>query len=111
MSYTDKTLSCRDCGADFIFTADDQEFHDQKGFTNVPGRCASCRAKRKAEGGFGGGSRSGGGGGGTREMHSATCSACGQACQVPFAPSGTKPVYCSACFQGQRSSSSSGSRW
>ena len=115
MSYTDKTLSCRDCGTSFVFTAGEQEFHAQKGFSNTPGRCPDCRAQRKAAGGFGGGSggnanrRSGSGGGGVREMHSATCATCGKQCQVPFQPSGEKPVYCSDCFQGQRSSRPS--RW
>ena len=110
MSYTDKNLTCRDCGRTFVFTAGEQEFHDQKGFTNTPGRCPDCRAANKAQRG-GGGYRSGG----PREMHSATCSACGKSCQVPFQPSGEKPVYCSDCFQGQRSGgnsySSRSSRW
>ena len=44
MSYTDKNLTCRDCGRTFVFTAGEQEFHDQKGFTNTPGRCPDCRA-------------------------------------------------------------------
>ncbi len=112
MSYTDKNLSCRDCGKGFVFTAGEQEFHDQKGFTNTPGRCPECRAARKAQGGFGGGRRSGGGNSGPREMHSAVCAACGKTCQVPFQPSGEKPVYCSDCFQGQRNNSPRGnSRW
>jgi CxxC-x17-CxxC domain-containing protein len=98
MSYTDKTLNCRDCGQAFVFTAGEQEFHEQKGFTNTPGRCPACRAANKAARGGGGGFRSGGG---PREMFSATCSSCGKSCQVPFQPSGTKPVYCSDCFQGQ----------
>jgi len=105
LSYTDKTLSCRECGKSFVFTAGEQEFHEQRGFTNTPGRCPDCRAARKAQGGFGGGSR---GGGGAREMFTATCSACGKSCQVPFQPSGGKPVYCSDCFQGQRNSRPSG---
>ncbi len=114
MSYTDKNLTCRDCGHTFVFTVGEQEFHEQKGFTNTPGRCPECRAAHKAQSGFGGGRREGGSSG-PREMHSATCASCGKACQVPFQPSGEKPVYCSDCFQGQRSSSrpSSGrsSRW
>ncbi len=105
MSYTDKTLSCRDCGQSFVFTAGEQEFHAEKGFTNTPGRCPACRSARKASGGFGGGSR---GTGGPREMHTATCSACGKECQVPFVPSGEKPVYCSDCFQSQRGGGSRG---
>ena len=108
MSYTDKTLTCRDCGRSFTFTAGEQEFHAEKGFTNTPSRCPDCRAQRKASG-FGG---SGGGGrrqsSGPREMHEATCSACGKSCQVPFQPSGEKPVYCSDCFQSQRGGAGGG---
>ncbi len=109
MSYTDKTLTCRDCSSNFVFTVGEQEFHAQKGFTNTPGRCPDCRAAHKAQSGFGGGRSSGG----AREMHSATCAACGKSCQVPFQPSGEKPVYCSDCFQGQRNSrpDSRSSRW
>ena len=33
------------------------------------------------------------------EMHSATCDKCGARCEVPFRPSGSKPVYCSDCFR------------
>src|SRR4029077_19262639 len=50
----------------------------------------------------GGGASLGGGGRGTREMFSATCSSCGQEAQVPFQPSGDKPVYCSTCFEQRR---------
>lgn len=53
--YTDKTLGCADCGQEFTFTAREQEFYADRGFTE-PRRCASCRASRKA-------ARSGGGGG------------------------------------------------
>jgi CxxC-x17-CxxC domain-containing protein len=122
---------------DFVFTAGEQEFYSQKGFTNEPSRCPSCRQQRKASGG-GRGSRdsygdrggyssggysdrgsysSGGGGGysdrGSREMHSATCASCGREALVPFVPRGDKPVYCSDCFQQQRGggSSSRGGRW
>jgi CxxC-x17-CxxC domain-containing protein len=126
MSYADKTLTCRDCGMDFVFTSGEQEFYAQKGFTNEPTRCPSCRQQRKAGGGgrSGGGysdrdsyssrgndrdSYSRGGGGGAREMHSATCASCGKEALVPFVPRGDKPVYCSDCFQQQRASSSS--RW
>jgi CxxC-x17-CxxC domain-containing protein len=57
MSYADKTLTCRDCGTQFVFTAGEQEFYAQKGFTNEPTRCPSCRQARKQ----GGGGRGGGG--------------------------------------------------
>jgi len=38
------------------------------------------------------------------EMHSATCSDCGKRCEVPFRPTGSKPVFCSDCF-GSKSDS------
>lgn len=40
----------------------------------------------------------GGGFGGPREMHKAICADCGQECEVPFKPSGDRPVYCKECF-------------
>ena len=47
--YKDKTIKCVDCGTEFVFTARDQEFYQEKGFTNEPKRCKACRDKRKAE--------------------------------------------------------------
>ena len=121
--YTDPDLTCRDCGQSFAFTASEQDFYAQRGFT-TPQRSPSCRAARKAArgdsggGGYssgggtgygnGGGTGYGNGGGGgysdrgTREMFSATCSSCGKEAQVPFRPSGNKPVYCSDCFRARR---------
>jgi CxxC-x17-CxxC domain-containing protein len=108
---TDKTLTCIDCNQEFAFTASEQQFYADRQFTE-PRRCSPCRASRKAARGDGGGSYSGGGnsGGGyssgPREMFSATCSSCGREAQVPFRPTGSKPVYCSDCFSSQRGSSS-----
>jgi CxxC-x17-CxxC domain-containing protein len=87
----DKNLSCRDCGAEFVFTASEQDFFAEKGFTNEPGRCPSCRAARKQNSGRGGYQQQ-------REMHPATCAACGVETQVPFRPSNDRPVYCRDCF-------------
>jgi len=105
LNFVDKSLTCADCGTSFTFSADDQAFHQEKGFTNEPRRCPSCRAAKRAD--RNGGSSYGGGygGGGQREMFSATCSQCGKEAQVPFQPRGDKPVYCSDCFRSQRSSS------
>ncbi|ODA40298.1 zinc-ribbon domain containing protein [Desulfosporosinus sp. BG] len=47
--FNDKILRCKDCGRDFEFTASEQEFNAQKGFTNEPGRCPECRATKKAQ--------------------------------------------------------------
>lgn len=105
---TDKTLTCRDCGNTFLFTAGEQEFFAQKGFTNEPTRCPSCRAARRS----GQGSFSSGGGFGRseRRMFPATCAECGAETQVPFEPRGDKPVYCSNCFESRRSSYGGGSQ-
>ena len=46
--YEDKTLVCRDCGQEFVFTAGEQEFYAEKGFQNEPTRCKACRQARKA---------------------------------------------------------------
>jgi CxxC-x17-CxxC domain-containing protein len=94
----DKTLTCRDCGADFVFTAAEQDFFAEKGFTNEPGRCPECRAARKQQ------NRGGMGRGGyqQREMFDVVCAACGQPTQVPFRPSGDRPVYCRDCFQANK---------
>lgn len=94
----DKVLNCRDCGADFEFTAQEQEFYAEKGFTNEPGRCPDCRKARKQQQNSGGGFGSRGGNRVQREMHPATCAACGTETQVPFRPSGDRPVYCSNCY-------------
>jgi CxxC-x17-CxxC domain-containing protein len=60
--YNDKNLTCADCGQEFVFTASEQDFYAQRGFTE-PRRCPSCRASRKAaRNAEGGGSSYGGGG-------------------------------------------------
>jgi CxxC-x17-CxxC domain-containing protein len=115
-SYTDKTLTCRDCGNPFTFTAGEQEFFVQKGFTNEPSRCTNCRTARKSQQGgtsydsdrgYSSSGGYGGGGGGysraPREMFEAQCTQCGGIARVPFQPRGDKPVYCSSCFEQQRS--------
>ena len=46
---TDKTLVCRDCGSEFVFSVGEQEFYKEKGFDNEPVRCVECRRARKAQ--------------------------------------------------------------
>lgn len=94
MAYEDKTLTCKECGQEFVFSASEQEFYAEKGFENEPGRCPACRSARKNNrGGF---SR------GPRQMFKATCADCGQETEVPFQPSGDRPVYCRDCFQNRK---------
>lgn len=62
---------------------------------------SSFGGNRGGGSGFGGGRRDGGFRGGERRevvMHDAVCDECHQACQIPFRPSGDKPVYCKDCF-------------
>jgi CxxC-x17-CxxC domain-containing protein len=114
MVYSDRTLNCVQCGNEFTFTADDQQYHASRGYQE-PKRCPACRAERRAQQGgsssggssYGGGSSSYGGDYDRpqRQMYSATCASCGREAQVPFQPRGDKPVYCSDCFQPRRTSS------
>lgn len=99
---SDKVLTCADCGTEFTFTVSEQQFYADREFSE-PRRCTSCRALRKAQrGGSDGGGQAGGGyDRGSREMFSATCASCGREAQVPFRPTGSKPVYCSDCFKSQ----------
>ncbi|MGE4283081.1 MAG: zinc-ribbon domain-containing protein [Clostridia bacterium] len=60
----DKIITCKDCGAEFTFTENEQAFYKEKGFENEPQRCPDCRRARKQQrnnnnrGGNGGGGRS-----------------------------------------------------
>lgn len=94
----DQQLTCRDCGASFVWTVREQEFYKEKGFDQPPSRCPDCRRKRKAErqGGFGK----------PREMFEITCSNCGNTDTVPFKPSGDRPVLCRNCFQQSKGNNS-----
>ena len=88
--YEDKTLTCRDCGNEFVFSASEQAFFAEKGFQNEPTRCPACRAARRAQNGGG------------RQMFEVVCEHCGKTTQVPFQPRGDKPVYCRECYDMYR---------
>lgn len=118
----DKALRCVACGAEFVFTIREQEFHAAKGFTNEPRRCQSCRQARRTAGGREGAplrprheqaaARTGEGAepGVTgarpsasatqdeRRTFAATCSACGGEAILPYEPVGNRPVLCSSCY-------------
>ena len=88
--FEDKVLVCKDCGAEFVFTAGEQEFYAEKGFKNEPTRCKSCRQARKNA------SR------GERVMYDAICSECGRPTKIPFEPKTDQPVYCDECYKAHR---------
>ena len=108
MAFSDRELTCRDCGGSFVFTAGEQEFYASKGLQNDPVRCPSCRATRKmlrpedrdeiphygVYVSFGGRT--------PRQLHVATCSGCAKSAEVPFVPRGDRPVFCSDCYNEER---------
>jgi CxxC-x17-CxxC domain-containing protein len=96
MSYEDRTLECVECGSSFTFSVEDQEYHASKGFTNDPKRCPTCRqAKRASRGASDGYGR-------PRQMFPVVCAQCGKDTEVPFQPTGDRPVYCSDCYNKVR---------
>ncbi|MCZ6692005.1 MAG: zinc-ribbon domain containing protein [Planctomycetota bacterium] len=92
MPFEDKTLTCQECNSEFLFSASEQQFYAEKGFANEPRRCPPCRRSRKQQAMADGG----------REMFAVTCAACGKETQVPFKPTGSRPVYCDDCFRSRR---------
>ena len=93
MDFQDKTLVCKDCGKEFVFSAGEQAFYAEKGFKNEPARCHECRDKRRRE-------RNGEGH--SEIARTVTCAECGKETQVPFEPKGDRPVYCRDCFNAKR---------
>ena len=93
MVYSDRDLVCVDCGDTFVFTAGEQEFYAGRGLVNEPKRCRNCRQSRKDQ--RDGGSR-------VRETHPVVCANCGKDTEVPFRPTGGRPVYCNECFAQMR---------
>ncbi len=88
--YQDEKLVCEDCGAEFVFTAGEQEFYAEKGLVNKPKRCPECRKVRRKN------NRR------HRKMYEAVCSKCGAQTQVPFKPIPGKEVYCKDCFSKEQ---------
>ena len=88
MNFVDQDLTCSTCGSGFVFSAGEQEFFKDKGFTNAPKRCKECkslRLKRRP----------------MTETH-VKCAECGNNTIVPFVPKRNRPVLCRQCFDNQR---------
>jgi CxxC-x17-CxxC domain-containing protein len=99
VTYLDRTLTCVDCGAEFVHSAEDQEYYAQKGFVSDPKRCPACRAARRSLRNGASGPDRERGAEGPREYFAAVCTRCGNQAQVPFKPHMDRPVYCSDCFR------------
>jgi CxxC-x17-CxxC domain-containing protein len=122
--HQDKTITCIDCGADFTFTADEQEFYSTHQLTNEPKRCKPCREKKKsmprnsarrtgAGAGYSGNDAGQAPGQGTprggpgprnegRPRFKIVCHACGKEDEVPFQPREGREVYCRDCYSSRR---------
>lgn len=94
--FKDKKITCRDCAKDFVWTAGEQQFFQEKGFDRAPIRCLDCRKKKK-------------------QMHQKTntpseiqrffqvkCKKCGKTSEVPFEPQSPNDLVCSDCFYAER---------
>jgi CxxC-x17-CxxC domain-containing protein len=100
----DISITCSDCGQDFTFTAADQAFFQERGYS-TPKRCKPCRMAKKNDQGGGSGYRSA-----PSQGTPVICSGCGQPTTVPFEPRGDRPVFCRDCYQSRKGSSGGGSR-
>src|SRR6186713_3374243 len=94
MEFQDRILTCVDCGAEFVWTAGEQQFYADKNFKNEPKRCKDCKTKRSA--------RMGQAPHRERVETTTTCSQCGKETTVPFRPTQGRPVFCKECFQQRR---------
>ena len=97
----DIQLTCSDCGQDFTFTAADQAFFQERGYS-TPKRCKTCRQAKKNDQG-GSGYRAA-----PAQGTPVICSGCGQPTTVPFEPRGDRPVFCRDCYQARKGSGGGG---
>ncbi len=85
----ERNLVCRQCAMEFSFEESEQLFYLEKGFKKEPRRCKVCR---KSSAALASAERP------KKEMYPAICAACGCHTELPFRPTGEKPVYCHACL-------------
>ncbi len=87
MNYSDKWLTCADCGRQFLWDAGEQAGYRGRNLANQPKHCKCCRDRRRdvrlQE---------------PRQFSKVSCDRCGTSTFVPFVPLGTKPIYCRACM-------------
>jgi CxxC-x17-CxxC domain-containing protein len=102
VSFEDRTLQCRECSTNFIWTAGEQEFYAQKGLVNIPSRCPDCRRARRATNGGDAPQSRNRASGAERVQHPVVCASCGKETTVPFVPKYDRPVFCSDCFDRSR---------
>ena len=88
MAIADTFLKCVECGTDFLFSFDEQEFYALMGVKGEPNRCPACRTlykdfKRAPP----------------VPAHRVVCDMCGGEYVLPFKPIGRNPFYCPSCYR------------
>lgn len=89
---TDKTITCKDCDRDFVFSADEQRYFAAKNLPNDPKRCPECRVINRH-------TRAGKA---IEDLADVICSECNRSTVVPFQPRGYAPIYCTRCLAERR---------
>lgn len=84
----DRTITCKTCGKEFVFTAKEQEFFAKKGFSNDPSKCRDCREKARKEK--------------NERQSTATCTSCGKSEIVSFTVMHPEHLLCDNCFETLR---------
>ena len=87
MVFTDRILTCMDCGSEFVFSGGEQAYFHDKNFSHDPKHCKQCKVKRKF---------------GPKPVRAETqvkCARCGVQTIVPFKPVHGRPVFCRDCFR------------
>jgi len=100
VEFKDRTLTCVECGQDFLFSVGEQKFFALKNLVNDPRRCKKCKSNRAATAGVRSGISMGGGF--VKHETLATCSQCGEPTTLPFRPTQGRPVFCRDCFQQRK---------
>ena len=85
----ERILVCHQCGEQFAYDESEQAFYKERGFENDPKRCKACRMSKHA---LESAQKP------KKEMYPAVCAECGAQTELPFRPTGDKPVYCYACL-------------
>lgn len=98
--FTDRLLRCSDCQGEFIFTAGEQLFFQDKQFKNDPKRCKPCKSRRSGLAAAANGTGPAAAGLSRTETRT-TCSECSVETTVPFKPTQGRPVLCRMCFQAR----------
>ncbi len=96
IKFQDKNILCIDCGQEFVWSTGEQEFFCDKGLTNPPKRCKTCKqAKNERLAAI---TAAQSAGVKQRIEVAVNCAKCKSYTTVPFYPSQGRPVFCRSCY-------------